>query len=225
MNDPRLAWVVGVVEGEAEPRGGLVCSHAISSFVQQSKGSVEVATIIEPWTILSNTGSGCLPIPNQTLRRCGHCWHSRYPTQPPKRECSRSSIGGVAWWRSFRCSHPHGVLREVHGLRHATGLCGQQPHRGTDARRRTVVERRGGRPAHSHAPAALASQRRGYAKELRFGVDCRNSVLAGADKLADAVQVTLGPKVRASTLRHSVRWRDLSPVRLLLAPPGSLPAG
>jgi len=47
-----------------------------------------------------------------------------------------------------------------------------------------------------HAPAALASQRRGYAKELRFGVECRNSVLAGADKLADAVQVTLGPKGR-----------------------------
>jgi hypothetical protein len=38
---------------------------------------------------------------------------------------------------------------------------------------------------------------RGYAvKEVRFGVDCRSAVLAGVDKLADAVQVTLGPKVR-----------------------------
>ncbi len=37
---------------------------------------------------------------------------------------------------------------------------------------------------------------RGYAaKEVRFGVDCRSGVLAGVDKLADAVQVTLGPKV------------------------------
>ena len=38
---------------------------------------------------------------------------------------------------------------------------------------------------------------RGYAaKEVRFGVDCRNLVLAGCNQLADAVQVTLGPKVR-----------------------------
>ena len=40
---------------------------------------------------------------------------------------------------------------------------------------------------------------RGFAaKEVRFGVDCRSGVLAGVDKLADAVQITLGPK--ASTL-------------------------
>jgi hypothetical protein len=65
---------------------------------------------------------------------------------------------------------------------------------------------------HSHAPAALASQRRGYAKELRFGVECRNSVLAGADKLADAVQVTLGPKVRRSRPPGSPlcgMWHDI----------------
>ena len=37
---------------------------------------------------------------------------------------------------------------------------------------------------------------RGYAaKDIRFAVDCRASLLAGVDKLADAVQVTLGPKV------------------------------
>lgn len=34
------------------------------------------------------------------------------------------------------------------------------------------------------------------AKDVRFGVDCRGAVLAGVEKLADAVQVTLGPKVR-----------------------------
>ena len=71
----------------------------------------------------------------------------------------------------------------------------------------TVVggDGRGGGGHHSHAPAALASQRRGYAKELRFGVECRNSVLAGADKLADAVQVTLGPKVRPRAASSGAR--------------------
>lgn len=39
-------------------------------------------------------------------------------------------------------------------------------------------------------------QQRGFAKDLKFGIDCRNAVLAGVEKLADAVQVTLGPKGR-----------------------------
>ena len=48
------------------------------------------------------------------------------------------------------------------------------------------------------APAgAVAQQTRGYAaKEMKFGVDCRNSVLAGVERLADAVQLTMGPKGR-----------------------------
>ncbi|KAK9805450.1 hypothetical protein WJX73_008571 [Symbiochloris irregularis] len=38
---------------------------------------------------------------------------------------------------------------------------------------------------------------RGYAaKEVKFGVDCRAAILSGIDRLADAVQVTLGPKGR-----------------------------
>jgi len=38
---------------------------------------------------------------------------------------------------------------------------------------------------------------RGYAsKDVRFGVDARSAMLAGVDRLADAVQVTLGPKAR-----------------------------
>jgi hypothetical protein len=42
---------------------------------------------------------------------------------------------------------------------------------------------------------ARQQQTRGYAaKEMKFGVDCRNSVLAGVERLADAVQVTMGPK-------------------------------
>lgn len=48
---------------------------------------------------------------------------------------------------------------------------------------------------------------RGYAaKEVRFGVDCRSGVLAGVDRLADAVQVTLGPKVGI----HSVQRPNLA---------------
>lgn len=49
----------------------------------------------------------------------------------------------------------------------------------------------------------LQSTRGFAAKEVRFGVDCRSGVLAGVDKLADAVQVTLGPKVRVSS-SHNV---------------------
>ena len=42
---------------------------------------------------------------------------------------------------------------------------------------------------------------RAYAvKDVRFGIECRDAVLAGVNKLADAVQVTLGPKVRKSSL-------------------------
>ena len=47
------------------------------------------------------------------------------------------------------------------------------------------------------ALAALQLQTRGYAaKDLRFGDECRAGLLQGVEKLADAVQVTLGPKVR-----------------------------
>lgn len=43
---------------------------------------------------------------------------------------------------------------------------------------------------------APRGQVRGYAaKELRFGVDARVAMLQGVDKLADAVAVTMGPKV------------------------------
>jgi len=33
-------------------------------------------------------------------------------------------------------------------------------------------------------------------KDIRFGQECRDKLLCGAEKLADAVQVTLGPKGR-----------------------------
>jgi hypothetical protein len=47
--------------------------------------------------------------------------------------------------------------------------------------------------------AVLLQAVRGYAsKDVRFGIECREAVLAGVNKLADAVQVTLGPKVRGT---------------------------
>ena len=42
----------------------------------------------------------------------------------------------------------------------------------------------------------LFQQTRHYAKDIKFGIDCRAAVLEGVEKLADAVQVTLGPKVK-----------------------------
>lgn len=45
------------------------------------------------------------------------------------------------------------------------------------------------------AQAALLQAVRYASKDVRFGIECREAVLAGVNKLADAVQVTLGPKV------------------------------
>ena len=41
------------------------------------------------------------------------------------------------------------------------------------------------------------------AKDVRFGTDARAMMLAGVDKLADAVQVTLGPKGRNVVIEQS----------------------
>ncbi len=45
------------------------------------------------------------------------------------------------------------------------------------------------------APGVVASSRRGYAKDVRFGAESREKMLSGVDVLADAVAVTMGPKV------------------------------
>ena len=45
-------------------------------------------------------------------------------------------------------------------------------------------------------PVTSVPQRRHYAKELRFGADARRPMLRGVDILADAVAVTMGPKVK-----------------------------
>lgn len=42
---------------------------------------------------------------------------------------------------------------------------------------------------------ARATSVRWYAKDLKFGQEARVAMLQGVDKLADAVAVTLGPKV------------------------------
>merc|ERR1719460_1682786 len=47
---------------------------------------------------------------------------------------------------------------------------------------------------------AVTVQSRGFAKDIRFGVDARARMLAGVDKLADAVSVTMGPKGRNAVL-------------------------
>ena len=36
---------------------------------------------------------------------------------------------------------------------------------------------------------------RNYAKELKFGAEGRKAMLVGVDLLADAVSITMGPKV------------------------------
>lgn len=49
----------------------------------------------------------------------------------------------------------------------------------------------------------IQNQTRHFAKDVKFGVDARASMLAGVDRLADAVQVTLGPKGRNAVLDQS----------------------
>lgn len=61
--------------------------------------------------------------------------------------------------------------------------------------------------------AILQAFVRGYAvKDVRFGIECRDKVLAGVNKLADAVQVTLGPKVRPRTrgVLHAYREQGVA---------------
>merc|ERR1712216_1002829 len=58
------------------------------------------------------------------------------------------------------------------------------------------VAQYGAAAAYRQVDGVLKSWTRGYAKDLRFGVEARALMLQGCDKLADAVQVTLGPKGR-----------------------------
>jgi len=63
------------------------------------------------------------------------------------------------------------------------------------------VARRALRPA--ICSPAVVHQRRGYAaKDLRFGAEARHQMLQGVDMLADAVAITMGPKVQLCTSAH-----------------------
>ena len=44
-------------------------------------------------------------------------------------------------------------------------------------------------------PVIAVPQQRYYAKDIRFGAEARRPMLHGVDVLADAVAVTMGPKV------------------------------
>ena len=59
---------------------------------------------------------------------------------------------------------------------------------------RSIVSRATRKPTMIHV--------RGMAKDVKFGVDARVRMLAGVDRLADAVQVTLGPKGRNVALEQ-----------------------
>ena len=48
--------------------------------------------------------------------------------------------------------------------------------------------------------ANLSFSRRSYAKDIKFGPDARQLMLQGVDTLADAVAVTMGPKVGTDLL-------------------------
>lgn len=52
-------------------------------------------------------------------------------------------------------------------------------------------------------PSANLVQRRFMAKDVRFGADVRAEMLKGVDVLADAVSVTMGPKVRKNFVRKN----------------------
>ena len=56
---------------------------------------------------------------------------------------------------------------------------------------RPLATRAALRPALNFTPALA----RTYAKDLKFGAEARREMLIGVDLLADAVAVTLGPKV------------------------------
>lgn len=56
---------------------------------------------------------------------------------------------------------------------------------------RPAMARRLAKPAMNLSPALS----RTYAKDLKFGSDARQEMLRGVDTLADAVAVTMGPKV------------------------------
>ena len=64
----------------------------------------------------------------------------------------------------------------------------------------------------SSDPQADQQVRNYAAKEIKFGAECRASILAGVEKLADAVQVTLGPKVTHTLTVGYLQGRHIFPL-------------
>lgn len=91
----------------------------------------------------------------------------------------------------------------------ANTLCGGPPSAPTSLAASSpdhsdLAGRRCCRPQRAQASVLQAFVRAYAAKDVRFGIECRDKVLAGVNKLADAVQVTLGPKVGEQLLEA---WR------------------
>lgn len=57
-----------------------------------------------------------------------------------------------------------------------------------------------------------AQARRGMAKDVQFGSSVRQEMLKGVDVLADAVSVTMGPKVGL----NGILWRTLKELCCLI---------
>ena len=53
----------------------------------------------------------------------------------------------------------------------------------------------------------LPACHRTYAKDVKFGAESRQQMLQGVDILADAVAVTMGPKVIFTIIRLTLLWQ------------------
>ena len=71
---------------------------------------------------------------------------------------------------------------------------------------RALSTLRAGQATFSVPTAALHTGRRCYAKDIKFGAESRTLMLQGVDILADAVAVTLGPKVLFCFVLYFYEW-------------------
>ena len=161
----------------------------------------------------------------RTARKVSDVGNGEEGRQPPRRFAASGSVLAErtrATGLSPPARPPPAVLPGYRWVPHRAlpGSKGEERRRGSAWEGRAETRQCGGRPSSEcarrcapprrphplpssptpHLQAALLHQlqaARGYAaKEVKFGVDCRSGVLAGVNMLADAVQVTLGPKGR-----------------------------
>ena len=69
-------------------------------------------------------------------------------------------------------------------------------------------------PAARRVPVHATPMRGMASKEIKFGNDARALLLQGVDRLAEAVKVTLGPKVHTSFLHHALIFQAHAPVEV-----------